>query len=163
VHALVGGDEVVPAGRLRRVAEVEAHPVGDPGGVGVDAGLLDRRLVDVEAVHGHGRMGQRQADRRPALPAAHVGDATTPLQHRGDLRDRRQEFPRQVAEEQRPVGAGLALAHVVAEFGPAHPAAGPVGREQRVDVLAEPAHHASHGQDVRRAVRIGQRLGRAGR
>jgi hypothetical protein len=54
---------------------MECHAIGDLGIGGVATRLLDRRLVEVDAVDARVRIGAGDGDRRPALATRDVRDA----------------------------------------------------------------------------------------
>lgn len=57
------------------VGIVEPHPVRDSGGDRVRASCLDRRLIDVEALHRQLWVCAGEGDRGPPRPGADIGNA----------------------------------------------------------------------------------------
>ncbi|WUI64913.1 hypothetical protein OG774_22005 [Actinomycetospora sp. NBC_00405] len=120
-----------------------------PGGV-------DRSGVDVEAVHPGRRVAPRDADARPALTAADVGDPSAGAQRGVDLAEPRQVVAGEGIPQERAVLRRLALAGVVAEGLPAHAAARPVGLEEVVDVAQRRDEDPCERRQHRLAVEVGE-------
>ncbi len=153
VVGAVGG----PIEEVCDVRRVEPDPVVHPGVASVPARRLDRRSVDVVAVDRGVGVGHRDPDRRPAQPAADVGDPAACPQRSVDVGDRRQILPTQRSEEQRAVGARLALAGVGAVLPPADSAARAEGLQHEVDLLDEADRRAGERRDVPEVEHVGQR------
>jgi hypothetical protein len=102
------------------VGALEAH--GHPVLVGRGPGLVDRRLVGVDAPHLGVREGPGHGDARPALPAAQVGQPAAGGQRLdGAWSQRRQPLLHQGGREGGPVDGALAPPEVVAVVGEGPP------------------------------------------
>jgi hypothetical protein len=167
VQRLEDQDQVVRplAPELGGVADLEAHAVGDPCPVGCRAGLLDRSLIEVEAVHAHRRIGLRDRERRPALSAPELGDPgrRLRLQPAMDVGDRGQPGTGELVGERRPVDRALAVPERRAVPGVRHAAAGAVRVEDQWQRLADPREQRSEGRQVREVGAIRQHRSVLGR
>ena len=168
VQGLADEGQVVLAlqGGVGGVADVEGGAPGHPLGGGVGAGHLDRRGVQIVAVHARVRVGEGDGDARPAGAAGEVGDAGRGRIRRGgpgeagvEVWDGGEPLPAQEAEEDGAVLLRLALAQIGAHGvpGDALPAAegSPHGRGGPAQGDGEPPQV---GQVVQ-AVHLRQHLG----
>ena len=143
---------------------MEDHAVVDAGGDRVRAREVDRRLVDVVAVHASVRVRAGDRDAGPAAAARHVGHARPglgePLVHVGD---RRQPLLPEEVLEQRPVEDGLRLAAVGPVRLPGDAAAVAVCGVEVGQQAADGGDEARHRRGVGERGVIEQRLGVTGR
>ena len=123
--------------------------------------MRDRRLVEVQAVDEHARVGPRDLQRREPRAAGDVGDAGGRVgpQPGVDRRDRRQPLRPQRGHERDPVHVALAFAEVGRVVGVRDAVAGPERLQDARERTGDVDHHARERRHVGRAVAVEQDLG----
>ena len=140
------------------VSDVEPHPVAEAGFVRRCGGPLRPTARRRRTRRRRVGVGQRDADRGPAQPAADVGDTPAGAQRGVEVGHRRQVGRTEAVQEHGPVRRGLRLPGVVTVLRPGHAVAGAVGLQQGVSLLAQAGDQPRQGQDVVQAELVGQRL-----
>ncbi len=130
-------DEVVLPlqSRVRSIAPVKLDAILQTAAVEMLLGGRYRRLVEIDTVHPHLRVGPSDRHAREALAAGHVGHAggRIGLQARVNVRDRREPFAPQQVLEHRPCELRLPLVQLRAVVGIGNAVTAPKGCHQRVD------------------------------
>jgi hypothetical protein len=166
VQRLVDVDEVIALSlQLGGIPRVEDHTILHPGPGKVSLGGGDRGLVGVDAVHASLRICASDRDRREALAAGDVGNASGWIGFEADMHvgDCGQPLFAELGLEHRPRELRLALMEVGAVRRVRDALSGPKRLEQRVERLHASGDKLCDRRDEVEAGLVEQRLVMPGR